>query len=334
MHHATRPLALHFSARDGYPLHGHVWAHAAPLATRPVVIVNPATAVLSRYYARFAAFLHAAGCDVLTYDYRGIGGSRPPSLRGFRAGWIEWGSLDFEGALCEVQQRFPGQPVHVAAHSAGGLALGLAPSNHVVTRVFTMGAQFAHWRDYARDQRLGMWWKWHVLMPALTACLGYFPGRRLGWMEDAPAGVVADWTARAPRFEAMTRRHGQPVTTRMRAQWLTHCAQPRADLLALSISDDPFAGDAAIERLLAYFTGCRRWRLHVRPQQIGVAAIGHFAFFHDRFADTLWPIARDWLLQGECPSGFAPTPWPDEPVAPSAMSRPASPAPAGSAPPG
>lgn len=178
-----------------------------------------------------------------------------------------------------------------------------------------------------------MWWKWHVLMPALTACLGYFPGRRLGWMEDAPAGVVEDWTARAPRFEAVAQRGGERVTARMRAQWLTQCAQPRADLLALSISDDPFAGDAAIERLLAYFTGCRRWRLHVRPAQIGVPAIGHFAFFHDRFADTLWPIARDWLLHGACPPEFAATPWPGE--TPPALSR--SPAPAmcaASAPPG
>ena len=152
-------------------------------------------------------------------------------------------------------------------------------------------------------------------------------------MEDAPAGVVEDWTARAPRFEAVARRGGERVTARMRAQWLTQCAQPRADLLALSISDDPFAGDAAIERLLAYFTGCRRWRLHVRPAQIGVPAIGHFAFFHDRFADTLWPIARDWLLHGACPPGFTATVWPGE--TPPALSR--SPAPAmcaASAPPG
>ena len=63
------PLALSFPAADGYVLHGHVWAHAQPCASRPVVVVNPATAVLSRYYARFAAYLHAAGCEVLTYDY-------------------------------------------------------------------------------------------------------------------------------------------------------------------------------------------------------------------------------------------------------------------------
>ena len=64
------PLALSFPAADGYVLHGHVWAHAQPCASRPVVVVNPATAVLSRYYARFAAFLHRHGFDVVSYDYR------------------------------------------------------------------------------------------------------------------------------------------------------------------------------------------------------------------------------------------------------------------------
>ena len=105
------------------------------------------------------------------------------------------------------------------------------------------------------------------------------------------------------------------------------------DLLDRAAALTQRLGDAAIERLLAYFTGCRRWRLHVRPAQIGVPAIGHFAFFHDRFADTLWPIARDWLLHGACPPGFTATPWPGE--TPPALSR--SPAPAmcaASAPPG
>lgn len=32
--------------------------------------------------------------------------------------------------------------------------------------------------------------KWHAIMPLLTRVRGYFPGKRLGWLEDAPAGVV------------------------------------------------------------------------------------------------------------------------------------------------
>ena len=92
-----RPLTLH--ARDGAPLRGFVWAHGDPAANRPVVIVNPATSVRCRYYTRFADHLFAHGADVILYDYRGIGESRPASLRGFDASWSDWGALDFEAVL-------------------------------------------------------------------------------------------------------------------------------------------------------------------------------------------------------------------------------------------
>ena len=51
-------------------------------AKRPVVIINPATSVHSRYYSHFANYLYANGFDVVTYDYRGIGNSRPNTMRG------------------------------------------------------------------------------------------------------------------------------------------------------------------------------------------------------------------------------------------------------------
>jgi hypothetical protein len=34
---------------------------------------------------------------------------------------------------------------------------------------------------------------------------------------------------------------------------------------------------------------------------ISVEEIGHFAFFHDRFRGSLWPIALAWLQQGGLP---------------------------------
>ncbi|MCV6903735.1 MAG: alpha/beta fold hydrolase, partial [Achromobacter xylosoxidans] len=190
-------------AADGVALGGYAWRHAAPdpAGPRPVVVINAATSVRCRYYARFAAYLHRHGFDVLTYDYRGIGESRPASLRGFQASWMDWGEKDFEAVLGYVRSHFPGQPVDVVGHSIGGFVTGLAPSARGLRRIFTMGAQYAYWRDYAAGQRLRMLAKWHVVMPLLAACLGYFPGRRLGWLEDTPRGVVRDWSFMGPRFE-------------------------------------------------------------------------------------------------------------------------------------
>ena len=75
------PRRIELTAADGVRLIGHWWpaAEASPSAT---VVINPATGVHARYYHRYAAYLAANGFSVLTYDYRGIGLSRPESLHG------------------------------------------------------------------------------------------------------------------------------------------------------------------------------------------------------------------------------------------------------------
>jgi len=295
------PATLEIAAPDGYRLRGFVWRHADQAGTvRPVVVVNPATSVRCRYYARFAGFLYARGFDVITYDYRGIGESRPATLKGFQASWIDWGRLDFEAVLRHVDEAFPGQPVQVVAHSVGGFLIGLAPSNRLVSRVFTMGAQFAYWGDYAREKRLGMLLKWHLVMPALAALFGYFPGKRLGWLEDTPCGVVRDWTARHARFEDAYRRE---LSAAQCDQMVAGFGAMQGATLALSVSDDEYGTPAAVERLLGYFDNSATTHLHLAPADAGLAQIGHFAFFHERHEATLWPLALAWLQSGRLPAG-------------------------------
>jgi predicted alpha/beta hydrolase len=143
---APEPFIL--PASDGYPLKGFYWRHAAAdSAARAVVIINPATSVACRYYFRFAGFFFRNGFDVIAYDYRGIGGSRPAKLRGFDASWVDWGYLDFDAVLSYAKRSFSDQPIDVVAHSAGGFVLGFAKANHLIRRIFTVGAQYAYWRD-------------------------------------------------------------------------------------------------------------------------------------------------------------------------------------------
>ena len=286
----TQPAtAFRQATADGYSLGGFCWRHAHPDATRPLVIINAATSVRCRYYSRFADYLFAQGCDVLTYDYRGIGESRPHTLRGFQASWSDWGRQDFEAMLAHAATHFPGQPVDVVGHSFGGCAVGLAPSAGQVRRVVMVGAQFAYWRDYAANQRWRLFGKWHVVMPLLTRAFGYFPGKRLGWLEDTPAGVVHDWTARTPRYEQRPSGLGLAALP---------FAQVKAATLAISLTDDPFGTLAATERLLGYLPASQRRHLRIAPVDISVDEIGHFAFFHDRFRESLWPIALHWLQKG------------------------------------
>lgn len=291
---------------DGYVIKGRYWRHAASSRQpRAVVVINPATSVCSRYYKRFAEYLFSCDLDVITYDYRGIGESRPENLRGFRASWLDWGHLDFDAVLRFAEKSFAGQPIHVVAHSVGGFVIGLAPSNHLIHRIFTVGAQYAHWKDYARGHRIKMLLKWHVVMPLLTALFGYFPGKRLGWLEDTPKGVVRDWGHSRRKIEETCQRGFLAIERKDRQALVEQFAAVTAPTLAVGLSDDEFGTVEAIERLLAYFKNSPRTHLRLSPAAFGVQSIGHFAFFHSRFEQLLWHIPVKWLRTGKLPDDLS-----------------------------
>ena len=132
------------AARDGYQLAATVFT---PTAT-PVraVLINSATAVPRKIYRAFATYLAEQGGTVLTYDYRGIGGSRPASLRGFQVRMRDWAALDVAGAIDHMRAVWPKLPLAVVGHSFGGQAAGLAPNNSEISRALFVAAQAGYWR--------------------------------------------------------------------------------------------------------------------------------------------------------------------------------------------
>lgn len=294
--------AIELCCTDGVRLGGHLWrgAGTAPLGA---IVINPATGVLARYYHRYARYLAEAGFAVVTYDYRGIGASRPPTLRGCRFRWRDWGERDFDAALrFALALRLPGL-VQVVGHSIGGFLPGFSPEAHRIDRMLTVGAQYAWWRDYAELHRRRLFLKWHVAMPALTLLFGYFPGRRLGWLEDLPAGVANEWSFRRARMEAS-------YPTAERAAILARFAAVRATILAIGMSDDAIATPQAIDRTLRYFAGARKTHVLLAPHDLEMAEIGHFGLFHDRHRDGFWRHSLAFLREGRNAWPFAELPPP------------------------
>jgi predicted alpha/beta hydrolase len=281
------PLTLSIPARDGYALAATLHEPAGPPAV--VAVVSSATAVKQTYYQRFAAFLAGQGVATLTFDYRGIGGSRPASLKGFAAALQDWGARDLAGAIDWLTDRYPQARPFVVGHSIGGQLVGLADNNHRLAGLVGVGAQSGDWRLWSRPRRYWLAFAWGVLVPALTRLCGYLPGRKLGLGADLPAGVALEW-ARWCRSRGYVGAHlGKTVPD--------HFDDFRGRLLAYSVADDALAPRAAIEALLSLYTRACVQRRHVEPSAVGVSALGHFGFFRPECAGLWLDLAR-WLLEG------------------------------------
>ena len=281
-------LSIDIRCRDGIVLKGHRWS-AARRDASGIVVINPATGVKANYYHHYARFLSAHGFEVITFDYRGIGLSRPERLTRCGWDWRRWGEADVEAVLALALAS--GLPVSIVGHSIGGVLPGYAPSAAKIRRMLTMGAQYAWWRDYPAARRRRMYLQWHVVMPALTACLGYFPGRRLNWLEDLPDGVAYQWSRGGPELEAR-------LDPAARAEIHARFAAVRASILAIGVTDDPFGTRAAITRAHGYYSGAELTKVMLAPEDLAMESIGHFDLFHARHAPGFWLDTLLWLRDG------------------------------------
>ncbi len=288
------------TASDGYPLTGRIWepAHSThPVAT---ALINSGAGISCRYYDHFASYLANNGIATLVYDYRGVGRSRPLSLRGFSASVEDWGSKDCAALLEWLRTRFIGIKRIVIGHSVGGFVTGFAGNGRMVDQMLLVGAHNGYWRDYHQKYRLRMYLLWHLLMPALARVIGFFPGRALHLLEDLPLGVAMEWGNRLkPEFWWNVKTpEGLRDTKRIDAAIACFQAM-HARTLAVHFTDDPFATSAATDRMLGLYPNCQIQRMLIGPAETNGLPVGHFGFFRSRFRETLWPPVLAWLLNKE-----------------------------------
>lgn len=277
---------LSITVADAGTISATYWPAREP---RALVLLHPATGVPQGYYQSFARYLTDAGLSVLTYDYRGIGRSRPPSLRGYDVRMSDWIDHDVPAVTAWARERFPQLPLLAVGHSVGGHAIALSPSSGGL-RAAVMVASHAgasHTiKGWAERQRVRFIMR--VLAPLLVALNGYMPNKRLGFGEDLPGAAMTQWR----RWTTLPRYFFDDPA--MAAD--SRMAQLRIPLLVVSFDDDPWANASAVQMLISPLKNAQMERWHLVPRDVGLASVGHMGFFKKRSEQQLWGRVADWLL--------------------------------------
>lgn len=272
-------------AADGYRLAARLYPAGA--AVRGVALIVAAMAVKQDFYTELASWLTARGWDVITFDYRGIGDSAPPLLRGFEADILTWAQQDCAAALARARERAGGRPLIWIGHSLGGQILAMTPGNESLDAAITVASGVGYWRENAYPLRRYSWWVWHLIVPVATAFCGYFPGRRLRVVGDLPKGVIRQWSRWCRHPDYAVGVEGEPMRELYRAVTLP--------LLSISLTDDEYMSERNVTVLHDFYVNARREMRRIAPADIGISRIGHFGFFRADVGERLWPAMLEWL---------------------------------------
>jgi len=271
---------LHIRCADGRLLAASL--HGGREQARPVAVIAGATGVCRRLYARYASYLVTRGITAITFDYRGVGGSRSGPIRHDPARLGDWGRLDLSASLDWARNELRPRQLCVVAHSVGGQLLPLVAAPDRVDAVVCVAAQEGYWGHWPMPLRAAFWLLCWVVMPSLVGLAGFLPARILRLGEDLPPRVGLEWARWARTRDYLQR---DPFFDRL-----------AAPVLAYSFSDDMLAPSRAVDRLLSSQPRLAVLRRHVSPRDLGLPRVGHFGFFRNDLSGSLWAESGDWLL--------------------------------------
>lgn len=272
---------------DNYPI--VVTPYGINNSTNHIIVISSAIGVPQTFYTKFAIYLANKGFLVFTYDYRGIGQSKPKHLEKLNANFSDWAQKDFKGLTNYLDSEYPMHEKFLIGHSMGGIILGLSDAFKSYSKFITIGSQFGYIKNFHNKDKFKIRSFFQLAIPLLTPFYGYFPSKLLGMGEALPKGIARDW-----RYIIMNKNSTLSYAD-LHGNFFAEITQP---MLVISIDDDYMAPPRTVDLYAELMVkNAEVTRLNIIPSEYGLENIGHMDFFRSKKKNILWQIPLDYINQ-------------------------------------
>lgn len=246
-----------------------------------VLLINSATGVKQQVYFSFALFFCEAGFNVITYDYSGIGLSKPNDVRKCKASMRTWGNEDFRLMTEFIQDNFPNYQKFCLGHSVGALIVGMNENFKIFNKFIFVATQNAYIGNLKWRTKVEAFLGFGFAQPFFTELLGYFPASWFGLGESLPKYCAYDW-----RTLILNRKS----TNALLLKTDDYSKELFQKVLVLYAEDDVWLTDKGVKSLLndTYPNLKPTYRI-LKAGESEKGEIGHVRFFRS-FNKNLWNI--------------------------------------------
>jgi len=265
---------------DNFPLSVKVFE--PKISNGKVLLINSATGVKQQVYFSFARYFAENGFTVITYDYRGIGESKPKKLAGFAANMRIWGTVDFKTLTDYIRHEYPDESKYCLGHSVGALIVGMNQDSAIFSKFIFVATQDAQLSNLSFKVALTGFLGFGIALPILSEIFGYFPAHRFGLGESLPKGVAYDW-----KTLIINKKSTKRLYEKIGANNAENLDQ---ETLIIYAEDDPWVTMKGMENLMKnVYPNLRKTYRKVWVKESPKLEIGHVNFFRT-YNRPLWKI--------------------------------------------
>ncbi|CAA7386157.1 alpha/beta hydrolase family protein [Chryseobacterium fistulae] len=245
------------------------------------LLINSATGVKQHIYYSFAQYFAAKGFTVMTYDYRGIGLSKPENIKGFYASMRTWGARDFKAVTQYIKKNFTNYYKYCLGHSVGALILGMNEDSEMFDEFIFVGTQNAFVGNLKWRTKVEAYLGFGIAQPLTTSLLGYFPAHWFGLGESLPKYCAYDWR---------TLILNKKSTNRLLEKIEDYSKNLKQKVFVIRAEDDVWITEKGVKSLLdTTYPNLRPTHRLIKVSESQKRIIGHINFFRN-YNKKLWDI--------------------------------------------